>query len=298
MVPAAVLIPVGPGDAERARALDGLDALATHEAALLDTLVLVDDGDRPRGAWPASVGVVGNPRGGRGIGTLGGTVAGTLTGLAWLHRHAPGAWVLRLDPDALVVGPVRARVEAAWRPRDGLLGCCTRTGSGEPRDVTGWAAEIRRHERPVWAWRRPPRRPGWVRPADPFVRGVLRDARAAGYAPGEHCVAAGCALSAPLVAALAARGWLDRPERWLGARLGDDIVLGAMSRACGLELRDLPEVFGLRHVGLADTPERLLARGVGVIHSTKNDPRHPEAEIRAFFADARRGSSPAGAEPA
>ncbi len=64
------------------------------------------------------------------------------------------------------------------------------------------------------------------------------------------------------------------------------MVLGAMARACGLALRDLPAVFGLQHVGLADTPARLLERGFGVVHSTKNDAL-PEADVRAFFAAAR-----------
>lgn len=280
----AVLIPAGPGATERGRVLDLLDALTAHEPRLLRHLVVVDDDARTD--WPRTLDVIANPRAGRGIGTLGGTVAASLAGLAHLHRRAPGAWVLRLDADALVVGPVVERVEAAWRPGDGILGSCSRTCNGERRDVSGWRREVRRHERAVWAWRRPPRRPGWIRPADPLVRGVLREARAAGYAPGEHCIAAGCAISAPLVAALAGRGWLDRPERWLATRLGDDIVLGAMSRACGLALRDLHPVFGVKHVGLADTPAGLLARGFGVVHSTKND-AVPEAEIRAFFAQAR-----------
>ena len=284
---AAVLVPAGPGAAERERVLDLLDALSAHEPALLRECVVVDDGARPRSAFPLSVDVIPNPRGGRGIGSLGGTVAATLAGLAHLHRAAPGAWVLRLDADALVVGPVVERVEAAWRPGDGILGSCERTCNGERRDLRRCATAVRRHERPVWAWRHPPRRPWWVRPADPFVRGVLRDARGAGYAPGEHCIAAGCALSATLVGALAARGWLARPERWLGARLGDDMVLGAMTRACGLRLRDLHAVFGLQHVGLADTPAGLLARGFGVVHSTKNDPRVPEADVRGFFGAAR-----------
>jgi hypothetical protein len=286
MARSAVLIPVGPEDAEHARALDLLDALAVHEPGQAPVLV-VDDGGRPRQAWPAGVDVMANPRAGRGIGTLGGTATATLAGLARLHATAPGAWVLRLDADALVLGPVTARVEAAWRPGDGILGSCSRTCNGQARDVRWWAREVRRHERPVWAWRRPPRRPLWVRPADPHVRRVLAAARAAGYVPGEHCMAAGCALSAELVAALAARGWLRRPGRWLHARLGDDVILGAMSRACGLALRDCHAIFGLQHVGLADRPQRLLDRGFAVVHSTRNDPAVAEADVRAFFAAAR-----------
>ncbi len=281
----AVLIPVGAGDAEHARALDLLGALAVHEPRA--PVLVVDDGARAGTAWPPRVDVIANPRAGRGIGMLGGTATATLAGLARLHATAPGAWVLRLDADALVVGPFAERLDRAWRRGDGILGSCSRTCNGQSRDVRWWAREVRRHERPVWAARHPARRPLWVRPADRRVRRVLAQARRHGYAPGEHCMAAGCALSGELVGALAARGWLEGPERWIAARLGDDVVLGAMSRACGLALRDCPEVFGLQHVGLADTPEQLLARGFAVVHSTKNDPRHAEADVRSFFAAAR-----------
>jgi hypothetical protein len=136
-----------------------------------------------------------------------------------------------------------------------------------------------------------------VRPADPLVRAVLADAARAGYVPGEHCIAAGCALTPALVGALHARGWLDDPSRWLSARLGDDMVLGAMTRACGLALRDLPAVFGLAHRGLPDRPAALGARGFAIIHSVKNDPGASEEEIRAFFGAARGGAAATGAPP-
>jgi hypothetical protein len=119
------------------------------------------------------------------------------------------------------------------------------------------------------------------------VRRTVREALGNGYTPGEHCMAAGCAVSTAMIAGMAQHGWLADPRRWLNTLLGDDIMLGIMARALGLELRDLHAVFGLKHIGLADTPERLVERGFAVVHSVKNDPRFEEAEIRAFFA-ARR----------
>jgi hypothetical protein len=279
-----VAVPVGPAAVERDRVLDLLDGLRAWEPVAHDVLLVDDDAER---RWPAGVHVVPNPRRGRGIPTLGATTCATLTALAWAHERRRGAWVLRLDTDAAVIGPVAARVEAALRPGDGILGSCHRTCTGAVRDVSGIAREVERHLRPVWVWRRPPRRPWWVRPADPLVRGVLQAALRAGYEPGEHCMAAGCAITAPLIAALNARGWLSDPRRWLHARLGDDMVLGAMCRATGLALRDLHEVFGLQHVGLPGEPRELLEAGYGVVHSVKNDARHPEAELRAAFAGAR-----------
>jgi hypothetical protein len=286
-----VVIPVAAGAMDGARVADLLAALAAHEPLAADVLI-VDDEPRPR-SWsaaahgPARVTVIPNPRRGRGIPTLGGTTTATLAALAWTHAHRPGAWVLRLDADALVIGPFVEAVQAALQPGDGILGSCHRTCNGDVRDVRAIAADVRRHTRPIWAWRRPPRRPWWVRPADRHIRSVLLQARAAGYQPGEHCLAAGCAISAPLIAALDARGWLQDPRRWLHARLGDDMVLGAMSRACGLALRDLHEVFGVTHRGLADSPAALCERGFAIIHSVKNDPAWSEEEVRAFFAAAR-----------
>ena len=146
----------------------------------------------------------------------------------------------------------------------------------------------------MWIWRQPRRGRRRVRLAlggrAGAVRGELRAALRNGYLPGEHCIAAACAVSAPMIAAMANAGMLDDPLRWLHTRCGDDIMLGIQARALGLELVGLVEPgepFGLRHRGLADTPQRLLERGFSFIHSVKNDPHFDEAEIRRFFADRR-----------
>jgi hypothetical protein len=283
VAPFVVAIPVGPSPEEVPRVRDLLAALRVHEPRA-QHVVLVDDGGR---RWPSDVAAIPNPRRGHGIGTLGGTCTATLAALRFAHERHPGAWVLRLDSDALVIGPFADAIEAAWRPTDGVLGSCHRTCNGDVRDVSAWAKEIRRHKRAVWAFARPPRRPWWVRPAQRHVRATLLEAARRGYAPGEHCIAAGCAISAPMVDAMARRGMLDHPRRWLYARLGDDIMLGAQARALGLGLRDLHGVFALKHIGLPDAPPNLLARDVAVIHSLKNDPDHSEPELRAFFEAAR-----------
>jgi hypothetical protein len=194
---------------------------------------------------------------------------------------------MRLDTDALVIGPFAAAIDAAWRPGDGVLGSCRLTCNGEPRDLKPWARTVRNHGRRVWFWLRPPRRLRYVQRAIPVVRRVVRDARVRQYEPGEHCIAAGCAISAELVERAAQAGWLENPRVWLNTRLGDDIMLGMMARALWLDLRDLHNVFGLKHIGLADTPQALADRGFAVIHSVKNDDRFAEDEVRAFFA-ARR----------
>lgn len=219
-----------------------------------------------------------NPRRGRGIGTLGGTCAGTLAALRYWAEAAPGAHVVRLDSDALVIAPFAERVRIPQGA--GIVGSCRTTPDGERRDVAWWAETVRAHRRAVWAWKRPPLPGRFVMRADPLAREVARAARE----PGVHCMAAGCVLTAPFVAALHARGWLERPERWVRTFFGDDVLLGAMAQALGFALVDDHAVFGLKHVGLLDEPARLQERGFGVVHSLKGE---GEQQARAFFAEQR-----------
>lgn len=287
-----VAIPAGAGQVEAGRVSDLLTALRAHEPLVERVLVVDDEPGRAHG----DAAVLPNPRAGKGIGVLGGTCTATLTALRWVHETAPGATCVRVDTDALVIGPfVESLEEAIARhPRAGVLGSCEKTCNGDPRDFRMWGRIVRRHAAPVWVWRHPRRRRRHVQLALGgrlgAVRGELRAALRNGYHPGEHCIAAACAVTAPMIAAMANAGMLDDPLRWLNTRCGDDIMLGIQARALGLELVGLVdpgEPFGLRHKGLADTPQRLLERGFSFIHSVKNDPQFDEAEIRRFFAERR-----------
>lgn len=268
-MPHVVVIPAGPGEAQLGRVADLVAAIARHEPRAPAAILVVDD-EPPRRFVDGTV-VIPNPRRGRGIGTLGGTCAATFAGLAWAHANHPGAWVLRLDTDADIIGPYAQRVEERLQPDDGILGSCHVTCNGERRDVSRIGREVWRHSMPVWAFRRPPRWKwaGRVRPADSRTRGIIRAAMRSGYAPGEHCIAAGSAITPALINAAATRGWLKHPARYINQRLGDDMLLGAMCRAAGLQLRDATDIFGIAHRGLPDTRANLKARGFAVIHSVK-----------------------------
>ncbi len=297
MSPLPVVVPVGPGSREEARVADLLASLHHHEPDA-GPVLLVDDAPQQRRVWPESqpglaVEVLPNPRNGRGVGTFGGVCAATLLGLRWARSRAPGEPVLRLDTDALVIGAFARTVHAAVAgdPKAGVLGACRRTPNGQLRDVRSWAAMVRRHARPVWLWRAAPH---VHRALDGRNAAVRREVRAGlrgrGYTPGTHCMAAACVVTPRMVAAMAGSGMFDDPLRWIDARIGDDVMLGLQAAALGFELRGMVadgEPFGLRHIGLADTPQRLVDRGFAFVHSLKNDPEHDEDALRAFFA-ARR----------
>ncbi len=295
--PFAVILPIGPGDAEVAAATDTLQSLFAWEPAVT-YLVLVDDAPQERAleslvAVPEGCRVVRmrSPRQGRVEGPLKGMAASMLAALRWLHEHAAVRFTLKLDSDTLVIGPFAAQIAAAFdrMPEVGMLGAYDRLCSGERRDFSPKAASIRKLARRLSVWF-PPLTPGqYVRVAlsgaAATVRRHIQEAFAAGYVAGEHCLGAAYALSADAVARFAARGYLDDPLIWLRTH-GEDVTLSMYVRAAGLRLHGMVgagEPFGVRWRGLANSPEWLLAQGHAFIHSVKNDARFPEQEVRAFF---------------
>jgi hypothetical protein len=130
----------------------------------------------------------------------------------------------------------------------------------------------------------------WGRRA--IIKRLVVSALGRGYHLGEHCLGGAFAVSAEMIDRMAGRGYLDDPLLWNRAGCPDDVMLGIYARAVGMRCANLTrehEPFGLKFVGLPDTPDRLLARGFSIIHSIKNDGRFSEEEIRAFYRCRRGG---------
>ncbi len=116
--------------------------------------------------------------------------------------------------------------------------------------------------------------------------GLLRAARAHGYVTGAHCLGGAYAV-AP---ALLRHADLFDPEPWLGVGLGEDVVLGVLCHAAGLEPRGLVgpgEPFGLAHVGLPAPPDELIAAGHSIVHAVKHRDAATEEQLREVFRLAR-----------
>ncbi len=292
----AVAVAVGPGELELDRLRDLADSIAHHDSQPL-ALVLIDDSPSPRQldtllALPPSMHAVSlhHPRHGAKVTfTRGkGICSAILLALQWIQTNLDAAIVLKLDTDSLVISPFRDRLTSLFQanPRLGMVGAYTQTPNGSMRD---WSLhepsikELSNH----FNWLKPIQ--SIQRNQDPtrrYIASLLHAARANGYRPGEHCMGGGYALSGELLGRMARAGYLVDPSLWMSIDLPEDVMIGIHVRAVGLEFANSVnegDVFGVRYLGLPDSPENLLVKRYAIIHAVKNDDRFDEASVRAFF---------------
>jgi hypothetical protein len=303
----AIALLIGPKEVEIERTHDLLASIGHHELHRL-RVVVIDDSptDRelnkrfsfPPQVEPAFLRFVRPPHG-IGFKKAKGVCGNALLGMQWIARNAPEArFAMKVDTDALVIGPFVRRLAAAFEaePQVGVLGANTRTPEGFDRDTTRAATLMRGlYERKI-DWKSP--RSAWRyfkdwRRGGPrsTIRRHIGEALRAGYAWGENCLGGAYAIRRECLAEMNRRGYLDPVEAWTPADVAEEVMMHMYARAAGYRLKnfvDRGEVFGIRFEGLPfDLPD-LVERGYGIIHSVKNDPRFSEEQVRAFFR-ARRG---------
>ncbi len=301
----AVMMLIGPQPEEIERARDTVASLLAYEPTG-GLLLLVDDCRTPRplaeqiapslAAGRRVVSLL-NPRLGRANGWGPGTGAGALGALREACKVPDLRFVLKLDTDALVVAPFVAQVNGKFAacPQAGILG--TYQFSPAQRTEATSTPALEKLLRQFTIWRRTPAGGPALQLAFwgkyKRVRNVLRQAIMNGYRLGEHCAGGSYAISMPCVRALQAAGLLDDPTRFLQVPLGDDPLLALLAAAAGYGLAPFDaagEPFAIRHRGLPDTPENLLARGHSIIHSVKDHGDQTEVALRAFFRNRRDGA--------
>jgi hypothetical protein len=287
-----VVIPIGPSSADLARLEDLLESLARWEDADDVRLALIDDAPSPRafptGDW--STAIVRTPlwERRRAPEPFGAMTAGTLMAVDALADHCE--YVVKLDVDALVIGPFVSKISRTFAedPKLGLVGSHDITCVGEVRDWTVWHRDLDRVGRPVRFIRHgrgifvQRRRLRDARRA----RALLDQARRNGYVLGAHCLGGAYAISARLASRRDLLDWAP----WVGTCLSEDVVLGVLCGAAGLRMRSLTapgEPFGIAHVGLPKPPRELIAEGYSFAHAVKADPT-TEARWRKEFRAARR----------
>lgn len=296
----AVLLPVGPAEAEITRACDLLDSLQAFEAGNF-TLVLVDDhvGSRDLNREIAGEAnypclVTTNPRSGRGSGWGSGAAAGTLAALQAVAQLPDHEFVVKLDTDSLVIDAFSKRVAEEFRrqPELGIMGAY-QFSPASARSCSS-APALEKLLRQCAVWRRTPLggmalQVGYLGRYG-RIRNVIRRALLNGYRLGEHCSGGGYAMSMKAVRTLKKEGLLDDPLLWLATPLGEDTVLSLCVQAAGFLIQQGEterEVFGVKHQGLLAAPQELIERGYAIIHSVRDYNGYREDQTRAYFRKLR-----------
>jgi hypothetical protein len=290
-VPWVTLIPCARDPAEQERLSDLLHALR-HFEPHCPLVVAVNDGGDP-GPFAARLAASGfphhiipNPRRDRGWGWAGGLTCGLQSALAWIHREVQPECVVRMDTDALPIGPfsreVRERVGS-----DERIGLAGRVVFLEQVDIR----RLRRLMLPLSVWRRP--RPHF-RVGSPFTRGSreinLSLSRAARRDNWRSPVTqGGCyAVTRAFLTAMEAGGWWDDPLRFLHVQIPEDIMHSYLNRGLGLETADISDVVA-SHCEPLTGWHRFPEQGVRVIHPVKDmHGTSQENEMRAFFRKHRQ----------
>ncbi len=269
-----VVVPAGPKD-------DAADTLRSVLCYADPELVLVVDDTQGRGIGIKDPKIVVFTPPDTPPGPFGGLWTKLAAAYRYAADHADFDVLLRLDTDALILGPGIAEAAAGRFAQDatvGALGAYRVGPDGHDRDWTP-AARMVKAELGLRGMRHP------------AVRSRVRSlvAAAPDYVPGEHALGAAMLLRGDMVRKWARTGMLDYLE--LGHSLiGEDHLFGLLVRAAGYRIADFggpADPLAVRWLGLPAAPADLLATGKLITHSVRFWGDMQEGEVREFFA-ARR----------
>jgi hypothetical protein len=297
----AAIVPVGPGPIDVA--IDLIDSIACWQPGL-EWCVFVED--RPylsdlapivSARYGCLAKSVRNPRRECAPAWVtshhwySGINAGILEALSWLHAHSDAEFILRIDTDALVVGPFSDVIRQCHmrEPGAGVLGCLNGSCNLVVRALFDESREpylLRLRRSKSSELESPHARE--VVDAFEAIRPHVDEAVRHGYATSRHCQGGACAITRRMLERMVDAGYLCHTNVWLNIPIADDMVLAMYAYAVGLRPMDC-DGFGVQFRALAYSPEELLARGYGIIHSVRNDHRFSETAIRQFFRQRRQG---------
>jgi hypothetical protein len=305
----AVILPVGPDGMDLYRGLELIKALI-HWQPNIGWFVIVDDSVRHRGLadvsiFPASCAVVTllNPRLGRGDGLHGGLFVGIACALSWVQAHTTADFVLKVDTDALAIGPFADSIRQCLKrvPRAGIIGtigfsCNPYLQSNlrrEPellkvhRELS--TTSIRSLASAPSIHKTESLRHFSIAQLEALlpISSHIDAAISHGYSTSDYCQGGAYVVTREMLDRMAGAGYLAVANAWSELPVGEDMILAMYSRAVGLELYDYSkpgEPFGVQARGLPYSPEVLQMLGHSLIHSVKDDRCYSESRIRAFFA--------------
>lgn len=220
-----------------------------------------------------------------------GKLCGLYITLSYAFGHALQHYrfraVLRMDTDALVIGP--APEEEALSlfksdPRIGIAGQYPADYHGELWDISWPRSQVLKLtgseflHRPFAHW---------------LLQRLYKSALKNGYRTGESVFGGACFFSEACLQKLQQLNLLPR----YGLRninLEEDHLFAILVKSAGFRLGDLSSEqlpIGCAWKGLPASPEELYARGKKIIHSTRYWQQMNETEIRAWFSNKRNMSN-------
>jgi hypothetical protein len=269
-----VVVPAGPKD-------DAADTLRSVLCYTDPELLLVVDDTHGRGIGFSDPRVVVFTPPDSPPGPFGGLWVKLAAAFRYAVEHTDFDVLLRLDTDALILGPGIAQAAAERFSGDSAIGALGAYRVGPDGQIRDWtpARKMVRAELGLRGMRHAAAR-----------RRVRALASAAPeYVHGEHALGGAVLFRGDMVREWHRRGMLDYPE--LGdSSIGEDHLFGLLTAAAGYRTGDFsgPEdPLAVRWIGLPAAPAELLAAGKLITHSVRSWESMQEAEIRAFFA-ARR----------
>lgn len=308
----AIYIPVGPSSLDIYRLNDLLSSIRAHEPSV-DGIILVDHGATERNFSPVITRFpdlrleIIKPCFQHDHGTWRG--AGCVANLASLKVIIDGMnpdFVLKLDTDALVIGPFGEQLSTILVNNDslGIVGTLGTSCNMEKRTYAFDTVSKRRFDAAFDVSRR--LRNGWqcLDNKDMARWNIFGPRQAAAFRSvcdelqgtlppdfsGQHCQGGAYGISKEFILRMTNKGYLNDALRWLYIPIDEDKMMGAYCSSVGLALGDLSrsgEPFGVQNVGLAYGPREMLDRGYKIIHSVRNDAAMSENDLRRFFKTAR-----------
>lgn len=308
----AAYIPIGPGEAEVARAIDLVDSLCTYEPSIR-WIVVVDDSptcrrleQHLRRPSTCELVVLPHPRQSENRDLRGGLCTATLIALSYM-KDLDIDFVIKLDTDALIIDAFSQQI---WHkfcsvPEAGMLGSLGDTCNRACRSYISDRRVINIIHRALAAAHKlsveshaaftelRELRIETESQMRAFARVCDRLATVTGTEfGGEHCQGGAYAVSRNMIERMSSRNIFEDRLLWLDVPIfGEDRMMGVYCATIGLKPLDFSgscEPFGIQGRGIAYPPERLLQLGYSVIHSVKNDPRYSEDQIRDYFRSKRQ----------
>jgi hypothetical protein len=313
-----VYVAVGPGAQEVPRIRDLVESILAHEPAT-PFILFVDDSLEDRDLVGqlrlpptcAAISII-HPRHGKGNGQFGPQFATNLISANWFAKNTNVEFVLKMDTDALVIGPFAERLSQLFARESGIgiVGVLGRTCNKSSREyhafgevetlmknvlrmgpeiedarwIEGQGGKI--HIPGIGVWNRS------MLQALAIIRRDLIVAVQHGYTLGQYIQGGAYAISPQLIRFLA-QLYAERPlENWYELPFPEDVIMAVYCGVASLGLREQYEpfnVFGVQYKGLSSAPQEMLDSGYKLIHSLKNDPSYSESAIREFFMKARNG---------